>query len=201
MDHVWRSTRKFIYKRILHADDTPHRIALGVALATFIAFTPTMGAQTIIAISLAAIFRANKAVCLPFVWITNPFTFGPIYWGCWRIGSLLTSSPTAADEAALASLLGYSEGGQGFVHGLFSYNFWAGMLRVMVDFGVELWVGCGFVGLVTAVPLYFATKWTVAAYRAKRQALMIRRHEWRKRRAEARSQRTAKKIAAAGKTA
>ena len=33
---IWRTARKFVYKRMLHADDTPHRIALGVGIATFV---------------------------------------------------------------------------------------------------------------------------------------------------------------------
>ena len=82
--NIWRSARRFIFKRILHADDTPHRIALGVAISTFVGFSPIMGMQTVVSIALAALFRANKAVCLPFVWITNPVTFVPVYWSCWE---------------------------------------------------------------------------------------------------------------------
>ena len=42
----------FIY-RVLHVDDTPHRIALGVAAGIFIAWTPTIGFQMLLTILLA----------------------------------------------------------------------------------------------------------------------------------------------------
>ena len=187
---VWRSTRKFIYKRILHADDTPHRIAFGVAIAVFIGFTPTMGLQTVIALGLAALLGANKAVTLPFVWITNPFTFGPIYWGCWRFGTALTNSPSAAQaEEVMNKLHRYSDEGIGLLQGLFRYEFWVDLFNMMVEIGVELWVGCTIVGLVSGTVMYLATKWTVEAYRARRHDRIMRRHERRLRRQAARAAR------------
>ena len=76
---IWRKSRRFIVHRVLHADDTPHRIALGVAAGLFIGLTPTVGFQMVLAVALAAALRANKVVCIPMVWITNPFTIIPIY--------------------------------------------------------------------------------------------------------------------------
>lgn len=202
VSNVWRSARNFIYKRILHADDTPHRIALGVALGTFVGFTPTMGAQTVIALALATLFRANKVVCLPFVWITNPFTFAPIYWACWRFGAALTATPAAAKgEYLLHQLEGYSGGGLAFLHSLLSYDFWASMVHMMFEIGVELWLGCSIVGLVAGGTLYLITKWTVVAYRARRHERIMRSHERRRRRQAARAARAAqKKVAATGET-
>ena len=72
--------KKFVIHKILHIDDTPHRLALGVALGVFIGWTPTIGFQSALVILMALIFKANKVVGLPFVWISNPFTLIPIYW-------------------------------------------------------------------------------------------------------------------------
>jgi len=184
VSNLWRSARKFIYQRLLHADDSPHRIALGVAIGVFVAFTPTMGAQTILAIGLAAILRANKAAGVPMVWITNPVTFVPIYGSCWWLGSLLTGGTAASRNDALQRL---QMGGHGFFERFFTYDFWAGMLRIMFDLGTELWVGCLIVGVLSAVPAYFLTRSGVTTYRARRQERLLRSHERRQRRRKARA--------------
>jgi len=174
---VWTTGRRFIRRRILHADDTPHRIALGVGLATFIGFTPTMGLQTVIALSLAALFRANKAVCIPFVWVTNPITFGPIYAAGWWLGSAILPGAGAGSFDAIQSRLAIATTeGAGLIGNLFSYDFWAGMANLMLQFGWELWIGCSVMGLFFGLIMYFATLWVVTAYRARRAARMIHRH-------------------------
>ncbi len=185
--NIWRSARRFIYKRILHADDTPHRIALGVGISTFVGFSPTMGLQTVISIGLAALCRANKAVCLPFVWITNPVTFVPIYWSCWRLGAFVTGSHSAAGEAEMMDKLNsFSSGGGGVVGSIFSFEFWKGIGSTMLEMGIELWIGTTIVGLVSGVILYFVTKSVTITYRAKRQERMIHKHEKRRLRLSAR---------------
>ncbi len=179
MDTIWRSARKFLYKRVLHADDSPHRIALGVAIATFIAFTPTMGLQTVIALGLAALLRANKAVCIPIVWITNPFTFVPIYGTCWWLGAMLLGSPNAAREAVLMQL---QQGGHSFFAGFFTGEFWRSMLHLMVEMGGELWLGCILVGVFAGVCAYFVTRSGVVTYRNRRHERMMHKHERRRQR-------------------
>ena len=84
MSDIWRRTRRFLIVKVLHANDTPHRIALGIAIGVFIGLTPTVGLQMIIALALATALRANKVVCIPMVWITNPVTLVPIY-SAWAV--------------------------------------------------------------------------------------------------------------------
>ncbi|MCH2117041.1 MAG: DUF2062 domain-containing protein [Pirellulales bacterium] len=81
-----RKLSQFVFHRLLHADDSPHQLALGVAIGVFVAFTPTVGLQMVIAGFLSWLFRANKAASLPMVWISNPATLIPLYWYCYRIG-------------------------------------------------------------------------------------------------------------------
>ncbi|HKI70697.1 MAG TPA: DUF2062 domain-containing protein, partial [Verrucomicrobiae bacterium] len=83
-----RIERFFVY-RVLHVDDTPHRIALGVAVGIFVAWTPTVGFQMILTIILATLLRANKLVGIPFVWISNPFTLGVIYYPNYLLGKFI----------------------------------------------------------------------------------------------------------------
>ena len=46
---------------------------------------------------------ANKAVCIPIVWITNPFTLVPIYGACFGLGRVVMSSPAGNGETAIVS--------------------------------------------------------------------------------------------------
>ena len=62
-----RRIRRFIIHNILHADDPPHRLALGVAIGMFMTFTPTVGVQSILVALTAWVLRANKLVGMPMV--------------------------------------------------------------------------------------------------------------------------------------
>ena len=175
---LWKKTRFFVYRRILHTDDTPHRIAFGAALAMLVAFSPPIGFQTVIAIALATMLRANKAVCIPVVWITNPVTVLPVYGACWEVGRILTRAPAAEAGAdfghKLAELTQHTD--QGVWFRLFEPEFWRGLFGIMFEFGVELWVGCLAVGITTAIVTYFATRWGVTEYRQRRRVRMIYRN-------------------------
>ncbi|MBU0718289.1 MAG: DUF2062 domain-containing protein, partial [Planctomycetes bacterium] len=155
MGHYYRKLRKFFFQKILHADDTPRAIALGVGVAMLVAFLPLVGFQTVIAIGLAAVLRANKAVCIPIVWITNPFTLVPIYGACWKLGHWLTSSAAVRDATAVLSKLKQPEP----AGGLFDFAFWQQQLRVLLELGKELWIGCLFVGVLLGLVSYASTQW------------------------------------------
>ncbi len=200
MSGMWRSARSFVIKRVLHANDTPHRIALGVGLATFIGFTPTMGLQTAIALGLAALFRANKAVCIPVVWVTNPLTFVPIYGACWWLGAMiLPGSAGSAGQAAVIDKLKALDNQGGFFAHIFSADFWYGIFQLMLELGAELWLGCIIVGTVGGLLMYFLTRWGVTTYRVKHEAHLERKRERREqRRAEREAKRSRKMIAPAG---
>jgi hypothetical protein len=164
---------------VLHADDTPHAIAMGVAIAMVVAFLPLVGFQTAIAIGVAALFHANKAVCIPIVWITNPFTIGPIYGGCWALGRLILSSPVHSDSAEILSQF---QQAQDAVR-IFDLEFWKTLFTVMVSRGKELWLGCAIVGVTAAVISYFLSRQGVTAYRERRRQKLLRRELFRSKRA------------------
>ena len=163
--------RKFLLYRVLHADDTPHTVALGVALAVVVAFLPLVGFQTVIAVGLAALLRANKAVCVPIVWITNPFTLVPIYGACWKFGHWITASPASEPAAVALSTFEQPYRSAPF----FSLEFWKEQLNALVGVGVELWVGCIVVGVVLAGISYLLSRKGVTAYRERRRVKLLRR--------------------------
>ena len=57
-----------------------------IYLGSIIAFLPVYGLHLLIALGLAILLRANLAVTSALLFITNPLTAGPIYYGAYRIG-------------------------------------------------------------------------------------------------------------------
>jgi uncharacterized protein (DUF2062 family) len=151
--YVLKRLKDFFIYRVLHVDDTPHRIALGLAIGIFVTWTPTIGLQMVITIALAALFRANKVVGVPFVWISNPFTLVPIYYPNYLVGAWLLRSPNAWDSVAAA----------------LSADGWWETLKALRDAGWNvfwpLWIGSILVGLALGTLTYFVTRYAVIRYR------------------------------------
>ncbi|MFQ5494647.1 MAG: DUF2062 domain-containing protein [Phycisphaerae bacterium] len=169
MSRYWFRLRRFLAQRVLHTNDTPHKIALGAGLATLVAFLPLVGAQTVIAVGLAALFRANKAICIPIVWITNPFTIAPVYGACLVFGRFVMGSSSGADPAVVISVLEQQPGGP------LSISYWLGMLHQLADIGLELTVGCAIVGVVGGLAAYVVVRRGVSSYRERRRQKLLRR--------------------------
>lgn len=184
MTAFWNKTRRFLVHTILHADDTPHRIALGVAVGIFIGFSPTIGLQMVLALALAALLGANRLVCIPMVWITNPVTLGPIYWACWRVGSALLPSNGVGDGSAVVQRVETMYQTVGLTT-VVREDFWRQLLGRFIDVGTELWVGCFVVGIVASFIAYFAARWLVVLARKRRRllrmAIRLRRERRRRR--------------------
>lgn len=190
MTETWRKIRRLVVHNVLHADDTPHRIAWGVAIGVFVGFTPTVGIQMVLAVALATALRGNKVVCIPMVWITNPVTLLPIYALCHRLGSgLLPSSPGEQDGTShLTSLMGQIKSLG--VTRVLDASFWGEVFIGLTMVGAELWLGCVIVGFIAATMSYFASRWAVTVYRERRLALFQRRASRRHARAFAKRIRT-----------
>lgn len=181
---MWRKARRFFVHKILHADDTPHRIALGVAVGTFVAFTPTVGFQMFIAVAIAAALRVNKVVCIPLVWITNPVTLVPIYAVCFSLGNALLGTADAAQGTATVGqiqTLDVQMRAGGFSR-LVEAEFWKELFLFVTRVGAELWVGCLIIGVVAATPAYFLSRWGVTTYREQREERIAARARRRERR-------------------
>jgi len=68
-------------------------IAGGLAAGLFIAMTPTIPAQMLLAAVAAIYFRVNLPIALAACWVTNPLTAVPIYVASQKLGkAMLTRS-------------------------------------------------------------------------------------------------------------
>jgi len=177
--YIWRRVRHFVVYRVLHADDTPHRIALGVAVGLFVAWTPTIGAQMALAVALATMVRANKLVPVPLVWLTNPFTMVPVYYANWLVGrALLPTSEQLSVHEVYTRLTTVAQHSQGLFHlftNLLNISFWKTLLSMFLELGVQLWIGSLAVGAVLGAIGYVAVYQGVVAYRSRRRRRRERR--------------------------
>ncbi len=61
-------------------------VSKGLAAGLFIALTPTIPFQMLLATVAAMTFRINLPVALAACWVTNPLTALPVYWAELRVG-------------------------------------------------------------------------------------------------------------------
>ncbi len=167
-------TRKNLWRRLWHVctrtvrgvtrlEDTPYRIAMGCACGLFTTPLPILG-QMLLGMGLARLFRANVVASMPWTWITNPLTTGPIWYGCYLLGAgLLFQQPVRfADIRALIARIDES----GLVQTLREGG---GLLLQVLP---ALWLGTVLVGLTAASLGYLAIRRLVMATQARR----LRRH-------------------------
>ncbi len=171
--YVLRRVQRFFIYRVLHVDDTPHRIALGVAIGVFMAWTPTIGLQMILTVLLSASLKANKFVGVPFVWISNPLTVPFIYGPSYALGRFLLGSKDAKPD---------------FLHAIALESGWLDTVRVWWSETLRvfwpLWVGSFLTALVLGGVSYLLVHYAVRTYREHRAGRRRLREERRKSRAQ-----------------
>ena len=117
---MYRRTR-YYYLRLILLPDTPHKVALGLAIGIFVGLTPTVLLQTMIAVPIAWLLRGSKVAAAIGVWVSNPLTIPPLYAAFFYVGRMIspfgrqTSLPpnwtvhdlmVAGGDAALAGIIG-----------------------------------------------------------------------------------------------
>ena len=70
-------------------EGTPGQRARGLAAGIFCGCFPIFGLQTLVGVAMASVVRGNHLLAAAGTWISNPFTYVPLYWFNYRIGSLL----------------------------------------------------------------------------------------------------------------
>jgi len=76
---------------------SPEAIAGGFGLGVFVAFTPTIGAQVLIAFVLATVLNLSRAAAVVPVWLTNPITIPFIFTFNYWIGSFIWPGPSVTE--------------------------------------------------------------------------------------------------------
>ena len=68
-------------------EGTPAQRARGMAVGVFSGCFPLFGLQTLLGIMLASFVRGNRLLAATGTWISNPFTYLPLYWFNFKVGS------------------------------------------------------------------------------------------------------------------
>ncbi len=155
---IARRLKRFFIYRVLHIDDTPHRIALGVAIGIFVTWTPTIGFQMILTVALSTLFKANKFVGVPFVWISNPFTLIPLYGPSYLLGGEILGGHykwSAFMQACRKAMSAHN----GWITKIQAW--WTATSSILLP----IWLGSIITGLIAALLTYILIHWAVVKYR------------------------------------
>ena len=122
--------------------DRPHFIARGLAVGVFAGCFPIPAMQTLFGVLLAILFRGSKFVAAAGTWISNPFTFAPLYALNFKVGQWVLNR-----------------------HDLPPVRFNYQSLGDLGDLGSDIltifFTGCLVVGLISALFSYFFGLWFV----------------------------------------
>lgn len=163
LKHYVRRIRDFCVYKVLHADDPPHRLALGIAVGMFVTFMPLIGLQMLISFFLAWLLRANKLVGVPLVWISNPLTIVPIYYPCYLLGCKVLGTPAMSEDWARV---------EASWHAMRDSATWLAKVQFWWDNTIDMvWplgVGCLIVGFTAGVLSYYVSLFAIRSYRFRR---------------------------------
>ena len=161
--HSYGRSIKYLQKRILRLNATPHAIAAGLAAGVFVSFTPFIGVHFFLAFVIAYVVAGNMLAAAAGTFIGNPLTF-PIIWSAsLEIGKVILKGRFDDLDDIEISHVEPKE---------FSYldivNIWDPLIKPMLVGGIPL-------GLLAAIPIYILARWSIIKYRAARSAKINRR--------------------------
>ncbi len=130
-----RSKKDISFKKILslfrHQNGSPFFNAKGLAIGVFSGCFPFFGFQTLIGVFFAKLAKGNIILAALGTWISNPFTYVPLYYFNYKVGSIFLN--TSSSENIEKSLV---------IHDLWKQG------RI---FSLKLLLGSSCVGLLLAL--------------------------------------------------
>ena len=135
----WRRQWRYFFLRLLRLRGKPRAIARGLAIGVFSGCFPLFGLQIIMGVLLAAIFRSNKIAAVAGTWISNPFTYVPIFAFNFQVGKLILGNY----DLAFVNL------------GNFDLQSLQTLLKAGYSFAFALFIGCFTVGSFLSITTYF----------------------------------------------
>ncbi len=89
--------KKFFVENVLKSNDSPKKKSISIALGVFLGLTPFWGFQGILSLSLAAVFKLNKAIAFAFSNISIPPLIPFIIYGSLELGGLVFGTEIKID--------------------------------------------------------------------------------------------------------
>jgi uncharacterized protein (DUF2062 family) len=106
----------------------------------------------ILAQALAALVRANKAVAIPMVWLTNPLTNVPVYGFGYAFGHFLLTGTWVVDPKLMQGMTELMTATIGF--DFYHAAYWSTFFNLLLQVGIDLWLGTVVLGLLSALITY-----------------------------------------------
>lgn len=132
---LWRRRLQYFYLRFLRLRGSPQELSRGIASGVFAGCFPLFGFQTLIGIGVATVLRGNKILAAASTWISNPFTYLPIFAFNYQVGRWVLGEGALQEFDSLDSLRSWMEMG--------------------ADVTSRLMLGSAVVGLVLGVISYY----------------------------------------------
>ncbi len=107
-------------------------------MGVFAGWFPLFGLQTIIGVSLALLLRGNKFVAAAATWVSNPFTYLPIYAFNLKIGGWILGTQGMADVAGIQSWDEFWALGSELAIALFVGSFAVGCISAILSYWIAL---------------------------------------------------------------
>ena len=166
-----RPVLRFVKFRLLHVDDSPQQMARGVAAGLFVAYLPLLGLHIPLAFILAQLIRANKALAVVAVWISNPLTFVLIYFPSYRLGRMIVAFFHQKPQLELnhiQEMLNQTFSPSYMIVNLFTLDYWKQAAAVFTKIGLEMCIGGIVLGLVAAGIGYWFAFYFIIGYRTRK---------------------------------
>lgn len=124
-------------------------LALGMALGIFFGLLIPI-AQIPASAAAAVLLRANLPAAVASTLVTNPVTFGPVYYAAWRVGSAILDEPVREDQAppALPEVTAAPD-----------ESWFSAAKRQALGVGKPLLVGLGVLATSFGLLTYFVVSW------------------------------------------
>ena len=169
-----RAVDYFIY-RVKRLPDTPHKIAIGIAIGMFCSFTPFFGLHFFLAAFLAYIFKGNIVAALFGTFFGNPITWPFIASFSVKLGQIILGHPVTNFETFLEHFVEASDATIQGVKSLFGYgeSDWILLYNFFRELFLPYFIGGFVLGLVAALFTYFVFRPIIYAYKVTRKKKRI----------------------------
>ncbi|WOD39099.1 DUF2062 domain-containing protein [Nodosilinea sp. E11] len=107
----WRRQLRYVYLRFLRLQGSPEQLARGMASGVFSGCFPLFGFQTILGVAVATVLRGNRLMAAAATWVSNPFTYVPIFAFNYQVGHWLLGGGTTQTFQDLDTLTSWMDMG------------------------------------------------------------------------------------------
>ncbi|HBG20222.1 MAG TPA: hypothetical protein DDY32_13365 [Desulfobulbaceae bacterium] len=167
----WFLRLRPVLRWVLKLRSSPRAIAGGLGVGMFIAFTPTVGLQVILALIAATICNVNRPAAIVPVWITNPVTVAPVYTFNYWLGTFFYPGPPLAEVSKVFTDIGRA---------LATLDVWdlkepvVAMLQMGKEILIPLTIGSIAIGIVLGILTYiFSLKLLSFFFRRRAQRQLL----------------------------